>query len=234
LLKTLSGCKNIGDTILLQKIQKKNSLIPEEIYFSSTNCYGNCPVMKLKIDHEGSYHFWGSDYCKIQGMYSGVLDKSKYQLLINKIQNLPIDSILPRYDVNQHHYPKYGVLISAKQKQFISCLYGSGEAPIELDVLFNYLMNLHSYFDTKKDTLLTENYFETKPEFQKIKDEFRYLGRGPNKNKDAIKEWELRKKNYMQSFKHLKGKKYKEALDVYKLNEQMIEDLKVSLPNDST
>ncbi len=231
LLKILFGSDKIGDTIALKKIITKNSLLSKEIYFTSTNCMGFCPAMKLKIDSTGRYVFWGGDnYCKRKGLYSGVLDKSRFQTLITKIQNLPLNSILPRYDLEVTDNPFIGVIIEGERRQLISCIYASDSAPIELYVLFNYLMGLNNYFDTKKDTLLTENYFKTDIKFKKIEKEFRQLG--PEKN--LIKNFEINIKELKQSLKHLKGEKYNYANDQLQLYEQHLESLKLSLQNDST
>ena len=230
LLKILFGSEKIGDTIALKKIKPKNSLLPKEIYFTSTNCMGYCPSMNLKIDSTGRYIFLGGNYCKREGLYSGVLDKSRFQTLITKIQNLPLDSILPRYDLEVTDNPFIGVIIEGERRQLISCIYASDSAPIELYVLFNYLMGLNNYFDTKKDTLLTENYFKTDIKFKKIEKEFRQLG--PEKN--LIKELEVYIKEFKQSLKHLKGKKYRDVNDELQLYERHLESLKLYLQNDST
>ena len=55
-----------------------------------------------------------------------------------------------------------------KEKNMLSKAYGYDKEPIELRILFNYLLNLYKHTILKKDDFLNEASFEIDKGFQNI------------------------------------------------------------------
>jgi Domain of unknown function (DUF6438) len=143
-----------SETIRFEKLKAKNSFVVKEIYFLSSGCFGTCPSMLLKIDSSRRLFFLGRSHTEIKGSYYGVINKSMYKSLIDKIQHLPIDSLQLKYEAGWTDDQICGVKIVAANKTIISSAYGYDKEPVELRILFTYLMNLYKYSNLKKDIFL--------------------------------------------------------------------------------
>src|SRR5690349_7248146 len=53
--------------------------------FSSTGCFGDCPIMQGEIDNKKSFRFHGIKLTNATGYYTGVIPDSIYEQFITKL-----------------------------------------------------------------------------------------------------------------------------------------------------
>jgi hypothetical protein len=167
-LNPIFSTEQKSKSISLEKIKTKNNLVVQEIYFLSSGCLGACPSMLLKIDSSRRLFFFGRSHTEIKGSYYGIINKSMYKSLIDKIQHLPIDSLQLKYEAGWTDDQICGVKIVTANKTIISSAYGYDKEPVELRILFTYIMNLYKYTNLKKDDFLKEENFKKDEGFKDI------------------------------------------------------------------
>jgi len=139
--------------LILHKIKEKNKIKPIRISFSSSRCFGDCPEMMLEIDSNRAVLFEGQYSTDKIGSYKGFISTHEYELLLNKISILPIDSIKREYTPFQADGQVYVVFIDYKNKSLQSFVSGSDKVPIELSILVHKLMELYKRIELKKDSI---------------------------------------------------------------------------------
>lgn len=160
-LVLLSGIKQ-EYKLRLSKLHPKNNITPSAIYFASSGCFGSCPVMKLEIDSFRNVRFWGESYTSLKGGFSGRISDNEYNSIINKIRNLPVDSLHTYYQAPTTDQETLGVSFLYGNKVTRSSAYGQYEEPMELRILFAKLINLYKHASLKPDTSVNHNYFLSK------------------------------------------------------------------------
>jgi hypothetical protein len=143
----------------LGKIKPKNTLVPLVIYFRSSPCYGSCPSVMLEIDSTGRLLFYGKNLPDTGLIFKGSLNKTQYDIIISKIQNLPLDSLKEFYDAGWSDDQYCGVNIITKQRRINSTAYGYDKEPVELRLLLKYLMVLNQRLPLKATNDVDEAYF---------------------------------------------------------------------------
>ena len=94
------------DTLVLQfgEFYEYNStpdnLIIEEISFSTSHCYGTCPVFKLAIKADGTAKYDAIEYNDKKGKFKTVLDTASFNKLLHTINYLKLTSLKDNYSVN--------------------------------------------------------------------------------------------------------------------------------------
>lgn len=159
---------SIHQLIQLRKIQPQNYIRPSKIYFVSSGCFGSCPSMFLEIDSLGKLIFDGKLYTKDIGFYSTQLTSSVYNTILQKIQNIKLDSLKRNYEANWSDDQTCEIHILTGHKEFITTVYGYDKEPIELRILINYLMELYEHVNLKRYSPSQTASFLKNAEFQKL------------------------------------------------------------------
>lgn len=94
----------INDTtfVLYKKIKYKvdTSANFDQIIYSSSGCYGSCPIIDISITKEGYVLFQGEGYVKPLGFYSGNLDNKTKNYIFNKFRRANPLRLKDNYSVN--------------------------------------------------------------------------------------------------------------------------------------
>lgn len=159
---------SIHQLIQLRKIQQQNSIQPSKIYFASSGCFGSCPSMYLEIDSLGKLIFKGRSFTKNIGFYSSQLTSSIYNTILQKIQNIKLDSLKRKYEANWSDDQTCGIHILIGNKEIFTTVYGFDKEPIELRILINYLKELYEHVNLRSDSWSKKAYFLRNAEFQKL------------------------------------------------------------------
>jgi hypothetical protein len=158
----------LGEPIRLGKIEAKNAMVPVEIFFASSGCFGSCPSLFLKVDSGNHVQFYGERYTDSTGSYTGAITKVEYNAIISRIHNLNIDSLKTNYEAGWTDDQTCAVMITAPGMQIHASVYGYDKEPVELRILMNYLAKLYKRIHLKKNAL-------NEPEFIEINEEFKTI-----------------------------------------------------------
>ena len=85
---------------LLEFNPKPNYSQIEEINFSTTECYGTCPVYTLSIKNDRSAIYHAIQYIKDSGEFAGVISKKNYERFNDIMNYVNIKSLDSSYSVN--------------------------------------------------------------------------------------------------------------------------------------
>lgn len=72
----------------------------EEISFSTTHCYGTCPVFKLLIKADRTAEYNAIEYNDKKGKFKTVIDTATFNKLLQTINYLNLTSLKDQYNVN--------------------------------------------------------------------------------------------------------------------------------------
>jgi hypothetical protein len=158
----LRSAMSYQDTLQFLKVRTKNNITPAAIYFASSGCFGECPIMSLEIDSSRNIRYYGDRHTSITGGFSGRISEYEYNSIINKIRHLPIDSLHTFYETQSTDQETLGVSIVHGNKVTRSSAYGHDQEPMELHILFGKLINLYKHASLKSDTSVNQNYFLSK------------------------------------------------------------------------
>ena len=80
----------INDTTVIRykKLIYNVEVLPDfdQIIYSSSGCYGSCPIIDISIAKDGTVLFQGEGYVKSLGFYSGNLDTKTTEYIFNKFR----------------------------------------------------------------------------------------------------------------------------------------------------
>lgn len=80
----------INDTTVIRykKLIYNVEALPDfdQIIYSSSGCYGSCPIIDISISKDGTVLFQGEGYVKSLGFYSGNLDTKTTKYIFNKFR----------------------------------------------------------------------------------------------------------------------------------------------------
>jgi len=85
---TLQLAFNDSTIIRYKKLSYNLDVLPDfdQIIYSSSGCYGTCPIVDISISKEGAVKFQGEGYVKSLGFYSGKLDTMTTKYIFNKFR----------------------------------------------------------------------------------------------------------------------------------------------------
>lgn len=85
---TLQLAFNDTNIIRYKKLSYNLDTLPDfdQIIYSSSGCYGSCPIIDISITKEGNVLFQGEGYVKSLGFYSGNLDTKTKNYIFNKFK----------------------------------------------------------------------------------------------------------------------------------------------------
>ena len=140
-------------TITLQRIEKKNNIIPNVVSFGSTGCFGFCPSQVIEVDTNLNVKFVGGMYANPEGSYSGTIDQGVYDRLLSLVNHLPVDSIQEHYSAGWTDDQTCGLYMVYGNDTLHTSAYGFDKEPIELRLLFHFMMELPQLAQLQPDTI---------------------------------------------------------------------------------
>ena len=77
-----------------------NNFKIEEINFSTSGCYGTCPIFELKIKADRTANYNAQQYNDKNGKFKTTLDTASYNNLVETINYIKLISLKDEYSVN--------------------------------------------------------------------------------------------------------------------------------------
>lgn len=157
---TLILTKNDTTFIKLQRIKEKKSNSFDQIIFSSSGCYGSCPIIDISINNKNKIYFQGEGYVKPLGFYESLIDSIKTDYIFSKFAKANIDSLKSYYAVG-HTDDESITTTFVKDGQIIKTIHDYGKAgPKELIWAYVPIQNL--YTEIELDSLENDEPFYPK------------------------------------------------------------------------
>lgn len=152
--------KNDTTFIKLQKIKLKKGNSFDQIIFSSSGCYGSCPIIDISINNKSKIYFQGEGYVQSLGFYKSIIDSVKTDYIFSKFAKTNIDSLKNEYAVG-HTDDESITTTFVKDGQIIKTIHDYGKAgPKELIWAYVPIQNL--YTQIKLDSLANDEPFYPK------------------------------------------------------------------------
>jgi hypothetical protein len=142
-----------SDTITFLKVKAKNNIVPSNVTFLSSMCFGSCPSLIIEIDSSRKVKFYGHAYTKLEGGFKGIIGFNDYSFILNKIRNIQLDSVKENYSSGWTDDQTCGIVIDYNNKSVHSRVYGFDKEPIELRILFHKLIEIYKSLDLEKDSI---------------------------------------------------------------------------------
>jgi hypothetical protein len=144
LTDTLILTKNDTTLIKLQRIKEKKVNSFDQIIFSSSGCYGSCPIIDISINNKNKIYFQGEGYVKPLGFYESIIDSIKTDYIFSKFVKANIDSLKSEYAVG-HTDDESITTTFVKNGQIIKTINDYGKAgPKELIWAYVPIQNLYT------------------------------------------------------------------------------------------
>jgi len=160
LTDTLILTRNDTIFIKLQRIKQKKDNSFDQIIFSSSGCYGSCPIIDISINNKNKIYFQGEGYIKPLGFYESLIDSIKTDYIFSKFAKANIDSLKKDYAVG-HTDDESITTTFVKNGQIIKTINDYGKAgPKELIWAYVPIQNL--YTEIQLDSLTNDEPFYPK------------------------------------------------------------------------
>jgi hypothetical protein len=160
LTDTLILTRNDSTFIKLQRIKEKKSNSFDQIIFSSSGCYGSCPIIDISINNKNKIYFQGEGYVKPLGFYESIIDSTKTDYIFSKFAKANIDSLQSDYAVG-HTDDESITTTYIKNGQIIKTIHDYGKAgPKELIWAYVPIQNLYTQLEL--DSLANDEPFYPK------------------------------------------------------------------------
>lgn len=150
LTDTLILAKNDTTFIKLQRLKNKPDINFDQIIFSSSGCFGSCPVINISIDKKNIIYFQGEANVNPLGFYKSNIDSLKTKYIFSKFGKANINNLLDGYMVG-HTDDQTIITTFIKNGQIVKTIddYGK-EGPKEL--LWAYVPLENLYTEIKLDS----------------------------------------------------------------------------------
>jgi len=160
LTDTLILTRNDTTFIKLQRIKEKKNNSFDQIIFSSSGCYGSCPIINISINNKNKIYFQGEGYVKPLGFYKSIIDSTKTDYIFSKFAKANIDNLKSYYEVG-HTDDESITTTFVKNGQIIKTIHDYGKAgPKELIWAYVPIQNL--YTQVELDSLVNDERFYPK------------------------------------------------------------------------
>ncbi len=160
LTDTLILTKNDTTFIKLQRIKTNMNFNFDQIIFSSSGCYGSCPIIDISIDNKNNIYFQGEGYVKPLGFYESKIDSIKSKYIFSKFGKANIDNLLNEYAVG-HTDDESITTTFIKDGKIIKTIHDYGKAgPKELIWAYVPIQNLYTQIEL--DSLVNDEPFYPK------------------------------------------------------------------------
>jgi hypothetical protein len=121
-----------------------------KIYFASSGCFGECPIIQIEVDSNLNYSFHGVMFTKKQGYYTGKIEYPIFKAFRKYIDSsviVPIDVRRKRLFTADAQF--YRLILFKKDGK----IYNSDSLRVDYD-LYRILMNSYKYIKLEKaDTI---------------------------------------------------------------------------------
>lgn len=124
------------------------------IVFSSLGCFGSCPVMKVDIQENGSFHFQGEHYTDKIGFYQAVDQQAAFEQLQDILRGFDLDTLKKSYAVSRTDQEAYLLRIYYDNKVISTQVYGHGPEPPQITELIASLEKLYKSIPLQCDTVV--------------------------------------------------------------------------------
>jgi hypothetical protein len=147
----------LKDSLIRKYIKLKNIQTNDfdQIIYSSSGCYGSCPIIDISIEKNGNTIFQGENYVNQLGFFTKQIDSNNTKYIFNKFNKINIGKLKNRYAVS-HTDDQTITTTFIKNGKIIKSVsdYGS-VAPRELFWSYDRIGNLHKLvkFDSLKGDL---------------------------------------------------------------------------------
>ncbi len=171
---TLILTSNDSTSIKLERINNSKSNINfDQIIFSSSYCYGSCPVIDISIDNKNKVYYQGEDYVNPLGIYESSIDNLKTKYIFSKFGNANIDSLLNNYRAN-HTDDRTITTTFVKNGKIVKTIRDYGKTgPKELVWAYVPIENLHTQIEL--DSLKKNQFHHFKIEFGNFHNNHHFL-----------------------------------------------------------
>ncbi|MDN3725517.1 DUF6438 domain-containing protein [Aequorivita sp. SDUM287046] len=174
--------KNLSDTLILtsndstiiklERINSDSNIIFDQIIFSSSYCYGSCPVIDISIDNKNKIYFHGENYVNPLGFYESKIDSVKTKYIFSKFGKANIDSLQKDYRVG-HTDDATITTTFIKNGEIVKTIHDYGKAgPKELVWAYVPIENLYTQIELDE---LENNQLNSKIEFGNFKNANHFL-----------------------------------------------------------
>lgn len=152
-----------SDLLTYKRLSYRMDTLPDfdQIIYSSSGCYGTCPILDISVDKKGKVLFNGEGYVPATGYYSGQLNPTATGYLFTKFRKANPLKLSDHYSVGHTDdetitttYIKDGKIVKSINDYVVDC-------PPELMWAYVYIMN--SYHSAQLHPLP-----ENKPFYKKL------------------------------------------------------------------
>lgn len=149
----------LGSIFSYSRIHPKNNITPSKIYFVATGVRESS-YHYLTIDSSRNVLFYGIRNTSLRGGYRGKLSIRDYEVILNKIRALPLNTMDSSYAAPQADGEAQGIYMITGDSAIHFAAFNHYKEPMELHLLFKRL--LRSYLDAQlqPDTTVNEAVFE--------------------------------------------------------------------------
>ncbi|MDR2840832.1 MAG: DUF6438 domain-containing protein, partial [Paludibacter sp.] len=87
-------------TVKFSKLSYNTDTIPDfdQIIYSSSGCYGSCPIIDVSVDKNGEVYFQGEGYVSKIGFYNGRINNTKQKYIFDKFRKANPINLLKSYE----------------------------------------------------------------------------------------------------------------------------------------
>ncbi len=133
----------------------KNNI--NKIVFSSTGCYGVCPILDIEINESKEVTYYCTEYCGDKGFHKGEIPKSKIDRLFQFLNFINIDTLENSYFANRTDDETITVSFYNNNKHLKTVSDYGRKAPTEFIWLYNYLRYMPGLKDLEQASETTNS-----------------------------------------------------------------------------
>lgn len=109
------------------------------INFATGGCFGRCPVMAVEMDSSLNFRFYGYEYTKLKGYYTGKISQSFWDSLTTKFEKIDFKQLDSTYEQSVDDLATELIIYYNGQRKHI---YGqSMSLPAKLMKLYDWIMD---------------------------------------------------------------------------------------------
>ena len=116
----------------------------QRVAFSTTECYGTCPVFSLQMDHSGSATHQAGKHSKKQGTFAATIDAPARSELWSLLNYLNFPKLQDHYAISATDNPTYTLLITYADSKVKTIEDYGGEGTFGLRRIYELLFRLRT------------------------------------------------------------------------------------------
>lgn len=134
--------------------------------FSTTGCFGNCPILDIKLE-DSMLYFNFIEFNEKKGLFSILISNHQKREISNLVDRILTEQIKDEYLSEVLDVPATYFHLYEDDKEIIRTNYDNHIAPKSIENLFNYLLGLSSSNQLNSVTFNVE--FRTRKEINTVK-----------------------------------------------------------------